>query len=422
MDINQQLQPIVAGLIDNLKVSIEQELQAKITDEVIKKIAGAELDTVVDSLVKKQIGDRLDKFNFADTSREQLTAQITKITSDVNKTVIDKANVQITQEIKKQLATIDLNLIVNEIVKSKLLELIKLHNFPERSIAHTAINFQGLSLSGDIINGGIIRNFGSAGIEDRASFVQLTLMDHACAFEGPVFAPSAKITGDLTVDGTLALNGTVLESSPGFAQLVDAAGSAVVGKLDAHLFTGFSDIVFGRIQETGIDLDKITQGGKEIVKGPQLGYHIVDSNLQRVGVVRDLQTSGENLLSETLYVTQRRVGVNTMDPSAVFAVWDEEVELIVAKRKTDVAYIATPRKQQLILGSNGKENVVLDTDGSAKIENLVVGRVAMTSATAVPNYAGEMAQIVYNELPAPGSPIGWVCIGGSRWAKFGMIE
>jgi hypothetical protein len=111
-----------------------------------------------------------------------------------------------------------------------------------------------------------------------------------------------------------------------------------------------------------------------------------------------------------------------MDPSAVFAVWDEEVELIVAKRKTDVAYIATPRKQQLVLGSNGKENIVLDTDGSVKIENLVVGRVAMTSATAVPNYAGEMAQIVYNELPAPGSPIGWVCIGGARWAKFGMIE
>ena len=422
MDINEQLQPIVAGLIDNLKVSIEQELQDKVSAEVIKKIASTELDEVVDGLVKKQIGERLDKFNFADTSREQLTAQIAKITADVNKTVIDKANVQITQEIKKQLATIDLNLIVNEIVKSKLLELIKLHNFPEKSISHTAINFQGFNLTGDVINGGIIQNFGSTGIEDRASFVQLTLMDHACAFEGPLFAPSAKITGDLTVDGTLTLNGTVSEASLGFAQLVDATGNAVVSKLDAQLFTGFSDIVFGRIQETGIDLDKITQGGKEIVKGPQLGYHIVDSNLQRVGVVRDLQTSGENLLSETLYVTQRRVGVNTMDPSAVFAVWDEEVELIVAKRKTDVAYIATPRKQQLVLGSNGKENIVLDTDGSAHIENLVVGRVAMTSATAVPNYAGEMAQIVYNELPAPGSPIGWVCVGGSRWAKFGMIE
>ena len=422
MDINQQLQPIVAGLIDGLKASIEQELQAKITDEVIKKIAATELDTVVATLVKQQIGTRLDKFNFADTSREQLTAQIAKITADVNKTVVDKANAQIVQEIKRQLTSIDINLIVNEIVKTKLADIIKLQNFPEKSIAHTAVNFQGFKLTGDSIAGGIIEQFGSTGIEDRASFVQMTLMDHAVAFEGPLFAPSAKITGNLVIDGALTLNGTVTETGAGFTQLVDATSAAVVNKLDAQLFTGFSDIVFGRIQETGIDLDRITQGGKEIVKGPQLGYHIVDSNLQRVGVVKDLQTSGENFLSETLYVTQKRVGINTMDPSAAFAVWDEEVELIVAKRKTDVAYIATPRKQQLILGSNSKENIVLDTDGSAHIENLVVGRVAMSSATAVPNYAGTMAQIVYNESPAPGSPIGWVCIGGPRWAKFGMIE
>ena len=422
MDINEQLQPIVAGLIDNLKVSIEQELQDKVSAEVIKKIAGTELDGIVAGLVKKQISERLDQVNFADASRSQLTIQIAKITADVNKTVVDKATSQINLEIKKQLASIDVNLIVNEIVKSKLVDLIKLHNFPERSIPHNAVNFQGLKLSGDLINGGIIENFGSTGIEDRASFVQMTLMDHAVAFEGPVFAPSVEVKGALTVDGMLTLNGTVSMASPGVAQLVDATSTAVVDKLDAQLFTGFSDIVFGRMQETGIDLDRITQGGKEVVAGPKLGYHIVDSNLQRVGVVKDLQTSGENLLSETLYVTQKRVGVNTMDPSAAFAVWDEEVELIVAKRKTDVAYIATPRKQQLVLGSNGKENIVLDTDGSAKIDNLVVGRVAMTSATSVPNYEGKMAQIVYNELPSPGSPIGWVCIGGSRWAKFGMIE
>ena len=422
MDINEQLQPIVAGLIDNLKVSIEQELQDKISAEVIKKIASTELDAVVEQLVKKQISDRLNNFNFADTSREQLTAQIAKITADVNKSVVDKANSQIAQEIKRQLAIIDLNLIVNEIVKNKLADIIKLQNFPSQSISHTAVNFQGFNLSGDNINGGIIANFGSTGIEDRASFVQMTLMDHAVAFEGPVFAPSAEIKGNLVVDGLLTLNGNVAMASSGVMQLVSATSDAVINKLDTQLFTSFSDIIFKQIQETGVDLDKVTQGGREIVDGPKLGYHIVDSNLQRVGVLRDLQTAGENLLSETLYVTQRRVGVNTMDPSAVFAVWDEEVELIVAKRRQDVAYIAAPRKQQLVLGSNNKENIVLDTDGSAHIENLVVGRVAMTSATTVPNYAGEMAQIVYNELPAPGSPIGWVCIGGSRWAKFGMIE
>lgn len=422
MDINQQLQPIVAGLIDSLKVSIEQELQDKVSAEVINKIAGAELDTVVNTIVKKQISERLDKFNFAETSREQLTAQIAKITTDVNKTVVDKANTQITQEIKKQLKTFDLSFIVNEIVKSTLADLIKLHNFPNKSISHAAVDFQGIKLSGDNVIGGIIEQFGSTGIEDRASFVQLTLMDHACAFEGPVYAPSAEVKGDLTVDGALTLNGTVTETSPGFAQLINATSVAVVDKLDEQLFTGYSTIIQEQLRTSGIDLNRITQNGKEVVKGSQLGYHITDSNLQSVGVVKDLQTSGENLLSETLYVTQRRVGVNTMDPSAVFAVWDEEVEVTVAKRKTDVAYIATPRKQQLVLGSNGKENIILGTDGSVKVESLIVGKVAMSSGAVCPNYAGTLSQIVYNESPAPGSPIGWVCLGGTRWAKFGMIE
>jgi hypothetical protein len=250
----------------------------------------------------------------------------------------------------------------------------------------------------------------------------MTLMDHAVAFEGPLFAPSAEIKGDLVVDGALTLNGTVTEDCVGFTQLVTATSVAVTAGLNDTLFTGYSNIIQEQLKTSGIDLDRITQGGKEIVKGPQLGYHIVDSNLQRVGMLKDLQTSGENLLSETLYVTQKRVGINTMDPSAAFAVWDEEVELIVAKRKTDVAYIATPRKQQLVLGSNSKENIVLDTDGSVHIENLVIGRVAMTSGQSIPNFSGGMGQIMFNELPSPGSPIGWVCLGNTRWAKFGMIE
>ena len=30
--------------------------------------------------------------------------------------------------------------------------------------------------------------------------------------------------------------------------------------------------------------------------------------------------------------------------------------------------------------------------------------------------------IVWNENPAQGGPVGWICLGGTRWAKFGIIE
>jgi hypothetical protein len=138
--------------------------------------------------------------------------------------------------------------------------------------------------------------------------------------------------------------------------------------------------------------------------------------------VNDLQTSGENLLVDTLYITSKRVGINTIEPSWALSIWDEEVELAFSKRSQDTAYINTPRNQTLVLGSNNRQNLVLNPDGSVDIDNLRVGNVPMSSATAIPNYNSITGTIVWNESPGPGGAVGWVCLGGTRWAKFGIIE
>jgi hypothetical protein len=336
--------------------------------------------------------------------------------------LIDNLKQDVEKEISKRLATINLNIMVEEIVSNQIKSIIQLQNFPERSISHQSVKFDGFAMTGDNIKGGIIEQFGSTGIEDRATHVQMTIMDHAVAFEGPLFAPTADIKGTLTVDGDLIVKGNVPTDSPLFTNIIDHSAVRVREILNEELFSGYTNLIYNKIAAEGVDLDRITQGGKEIVKGNQLGYHITDTNIQRVGIVRDFQTAGENLLSDTLYVSNRRIGVNTIDPSAVLTVWDEEVEVAISKRKQDVGYVSTPRRQQLILGSNNKENLILDVDGSVQINNLVVGRTAFTSAAAIPNYESDRGHIVYNEVPDLGSPIGWVCLGGSRWAKFGKIE
>lgn len=422
MDINQQLQPIVAGLIDNLKANLEQELRSKVTDEVVRTIANTEIESIVTDLITAQLTDRLDKFNFTETSRIQLNKLVGSLMEGINKTLVESANAQITQEIKQQLKSIDVNLVVNEVVKFNIKNYLNLHNFPNNSISHRAVSFEDFTMSGDQIKGGIIDNFGSTGIEDRATHVQMTLMDHATAFEGPLWAPSAVIKGDLTVEGDLLIKGEVPTNSVLFTNLVEYSSIKVKGLLNTELFTNYSDIIFAKIKDDGIDLNKITQHGKEIINDNQIGYHITDSNLQRVGILTDLQTKGESLLSETLYVTNRRVGVNTISPSAALAVWDEEVELTMSKRKQDTGYIGTARSQQLILGSNNKDNLILNADGSVVVSSIYVGKVEMTSATAVPKTEGRRGQIVWNELPDHGLPMGWVCITGSRWAGFGKIE
>jgi hypothetical protein len=422
MDINEQLQPIVAGIIDNLKGTIEAELRDQISNEIVKKIANSEFDTIVSRLVEQNIRTRLDQFNFVGTSDEQLQKIVAQLTDQINKNLATTANKQISDYINQKLAAVNVTEVIGNLVQNKVGSMLQTTSFPEKSISHNSIDFSGLRLTGDQIQGGIIANFGSTGIEDLSTKVQMTVMDRGTAFESPIFAPQLTVKGDVSLDGRLIINGEVSADAQGFVKLVEQTSQAVKTLLTDDLFSGFSDIIFKKMQTDGIDLDKITQGGREIVSGDRLGYHIVDTNIKRLGVVNDLQTSGENLLSETLYVTQGRVGINSIDPSAALSVWDQEVEVTVNKRSQDTAYIGTPRSQRAVLGSNGKDNIILETDGSVEIENLRVGNVPMSSASVIPNYPAITGTIVWNESPGPGGAVGWVCLGGTRWAKFGIIE
>jgi hypothetical protein len=149
---------------------------------------------------------------------------------------------------------------------------------------------------------------------------------------------------------------------------------------------------------------------------------MVNSNLQTVGTLKELQVSGESLLSQTLYVTAKRVGVNTIEPSAALAIWDDEVEIVVSKRQKDTGSIGTPRQQKLILSANNKDNITLETDGSARINDLRTGSMKFTSASAPPNYLSEKGHVVWNENPSVGGPLGWICLGAANWGNFGIID
>ena len=420
MDINQQLQPIVTSLLDSLKGSIEVELRNKISDEVVKAIANTEVTAIVERIITQRLNERVAEFNIETKTRQQLEQTLTQITNQLNTSLAQSANDQIAKEITRRVAQTDFNTTIASIVEGKINSLVQTGAFGRASVDHSSINFQGFKLSGDMVEGGIIKNFSSTGIDDRASQVQMTLLDQAVAFERAVWTPSAIIKGKLTVEGDLVVLGDIDSTSKAANTLADMAVAKI--KTDTELLDLHSTTILESIGKNGIDLKRITQDGREIINGNQLGYHITDSNLQRVGMLRDLQTQGEALLSDTLYVTARRVGVNTIEPSATFVVWDEEIELVIAKRSKDTGYVGMPRYQRLILGANNKDNLILDTDGSVEIENLRIGNTPMSSATAIPDYNAITGTIVWNENPAQGGPVGWICLGATRWAKFGIIE
>jgi hypothetical protein len=422
MDINSQLQPIVAGMLSELKGSINAELRQQLSTEVIKTLASTEITAIVNDVVAKQVQARLDKFDFAGTSEVELRIAFKQITDQVSKNLAATTNKQINDWVSQKLAGVNIQESIASVVQHAIGENLKGTTFPESSIPHTSINFKGLKLSGDIIQGGIIQRFGSTGIDDLSTSVQMTIMDKGVAFEKSLHTPEMNVTGNLTVKGQMVILGDFDSTTNGFKQLVTETSQAVRENLNTELFDGFTSTIFNKIQTEGLDLDKISQGGKEVIKGPQLGYHIVDSNLRRLGVVEDLQTSGETLLVDTLYVQNGRVGINTMEPSHSLSIWDQEVEIVATKHTENTGFLGTARNQSLILGANNKQNIVLVPDGSVEVEQLSIGPILMTSGNKVPDYEGRAGHIVWNDTPRPGSVIGWVCIGGANWAPFGRIE
>jgi hypothetical protein len=421
MDINQQLQPIVATIIQDLKTQINTELRQQLSSEILKTIAATELTSLINQAVTNQVNARLDKFDFAGTGETELKVAFKQITDNVAKNLFAGANRQITEWVNKKLTEVNIRETVESVVHTAIGENLKGTTFPDASIPHTSVNFKGLKITGDNVEGGIITKFASTGIDDLSTKVQMTIMDRGVALESGLHTPELNVAGNLTVKGNLIF-ADVDVSTTGFKKIVDEASNSLRQHLNQELFNGFSNTIFDKIQTEGLDLDKITQGGKEVIKGNQLGYHVVDSNLRRVGVIEDLQTSGETLLVDTLYVQQGRVGINTMEPSYPLSVWDQEIEIVATKHTQDVGYIGTARNQSLILGSNNKQNITLMPDGSVEVENISIGPIAMTSGNKIPNYSGRAGHIVWNDTPTTGGPIGWVCIGGPRWASFGRID
>lgn len=324
--------------------------------------------------------------------------------------------------VKKQLASLDVKGLIREtvesIIKSDLADL----KFPDGSIPATALNFSDFAINGSHVTGGIHEQFGSTGIDDQATDCKLTIMDDFVVVENQLVSQSLTVKEDLVVEGDFILKGDINTDNKGFQKLVSFATDRVTEAVMADkTIDSIAAVAASKLQAIGVSVDKLTLDGKPVMEDGALGKSIKKSNLQTVGLLDELQVKGEAHLSNTLYTSNKRTGINTLEPSAALAVWDEECELVTKKFEKNTGFIGTVRTQKLILGSNDKINIVLDTDGSTKITKLKLGNVSLNCYDEMPNWEGTVGDIVFNEAPKVKAPMGWICLGGARWANLAKI-
>jgi hypothetical protein len=356
-----------------------------------------------------------------DTINDLTNTLVKQITDNFLAELKQQVTKQIVDNVAYQMSRLDIPTLVREHLSNVLNSSAKTYNFPNRSIHGSAINPDGLFIKGDQIAAGVIRNFESTGIQDKATETQVTIMDNATVYENQLVAKDLHIAGDAIFDGDIQIKGQLTGNSKLFTEILEISRDAIRGEMQSGMLSGFRDDVYKKINDEGLNADILKYQNQRLIRDGVLAPSIVASNLQKVGALKELQVIGETLLDETLYVSQHRIGINTMDPESTFDLWDQEVEISAGKLSKDIGFIGTPKNQTLVIGANKNYNLAINTDGSVTVKQIRIGDSSQSSSNIMPVNDSPKGHIVWNTNPNLGAPIGWVSLGGARWAQFGTI-
>lgn len=419
MDLNQHFGKIIEGLVADITSNVLVQVDGVISNAINNRLATYDFTTHIKEAASAAFEKRINDYQIDSRKLESRIAE--RINTTISQVEANTA-VIISEAVAKQVADTNFQQAMTDAVGTVVSDRLQEYIFPNNSIKASAIDFSNYSISGDLIQGGIVQNFSSTGIDDRSTNVALTILDDTTVVENNLLTKDLTVEGAMTINGKFVVNGEIPPDSVFYQKLITDSSTATLNNLDNTLFNTYSDVIFNKIKTDGLDLNRITVDGKEIVKGTRLGPGISESNLQTLGLVRELQVSGETFLAQTLYISGKRVGINTIEPSTALSIWDDEVEVVISKKQQDTGVIGTPRQQKLVVSSNGKDNIVVEPDGSARIDDLRIGSMRFTTAATPPNYVGERGHVVWNTNPNPGGPMGWICLGATNWANFGIID
>lgn len=366
--------------MDKLQQVFEQEFNAqlhRLIDEALNNID-------ITALVETTVNERFDSGVFQQYVNDTIKQHVNKISiSDTAISRLETKGQQVLQQHMPQVISVvqeRLDGVLSDAVDQKL----KTFAFPKQSIDPKLIDVSKLKITRENI-----QDFGNTdGIEDLAQDVQLTVMDDCIVVEDTVIAKTVQ------VDTLIA-----------------------------------KDIAMDQPWVTQLKSDILMQVSKPVAQ-KDWSWDIaqvdakIDVAVKRQSKLKELEVAGETLLSDVLYTTpgNRRVGINTMDPSDALTVWDNETEVVIGKHKTQEGYIGTRRRQDLNIGANNKVGLTVRSDGSVKIDKLTLLDRNIASEKNTPGFAAKRGDIVLNDNPNVGKFVGWVCLDGLKWAGFGKIE
>jgi hypothetical protein len=266
------------------------------------------------------------------------------------------------------------------------------------------------------------QNFQTNGILDTAAKCELTISDGLVTIDSRLESKQIKAhdsvqVGDTVHTKNLVVTGSINTDCVSWNELAEHVADIAQQNLNQDWRDCLVSQVIEQVSNNGINFDDVRINGAPLISGANLNSDITDTNVQKLGILRDLTVSGRASLSGTLCSENKRVGVNTESPEMALAVWDEEVSMIFGKMEKDHAFVGTARQQSLSLGVNRTSAVKIDTEGLTSVKKLRVDRWRISHSNTIPGWSGTRGDLVLNHDPKPGSPFAWVCLGAFKWQE-----
>jgi hypothetical protein len=311
------------------------------------------------------------------------------------------------------------NLVIDPVWINKIENLVNQNMTQQFSRKLSDLDINNLLIS--TIDAGIDRwqdrlkkDFCTNGIVDKASTIELTVMDGVVVVENDFVAKQIQVTDNLSVNN-LIVSGVINTDNRSWNELKDMIKDQVLLATTDQWRKDLVDQVVAQAETAGINFDSVMINNEPLINNNTLSSTVVDSHLQSTGILKNLQVSGTAQFGQTMQVSGRRVGINTQDPEMALSVWDEEVSVIAGKLSKQQAFVGTARLQNLAIGVNRIPQIEIDTEGLTTIKQLRVGRHRISHATSVPGYSGTRGDLVLNSDPKPDTPFAWVCLGAFQW-------
>ena len=446
--INKDFGAIIDQLLRNLKIEVMDEMRELMQDFNFPDQSNLKIE------VMDEIRELMQDFNFSDQSipfsainldqaiisgniiasgmiRKFSSTGIEDLAKHTKLTVMDSMVVVENKLVAQKLfvkgnVVIDGNVTINGDTgfdKTTMNNLV--HNIGKRVYTLVGADLaRGLeNISGDHIIGGTITGFSSTGIEDLAKKTQLTILDKMVVVENKLVAQSLFVKGDTVIDGNLVIRGDLPLDDKTTNRLISKISEQVHEQISNDIKNEIVDSLITRIKATQFDVKNILIAGRPLIDGDSaLAPFIRDTRITRVGTLKQLEVTGETQLCGSFYAGNKRIGINTTEPAAALAIWDEEVEIVIGKHSSNKGYMGTLRQQEVIIGAHNKTNIILAINGLTTIKTLIAAETRFYSGDTAPNFESNVGAVCFNTKPDIGKPSGWMCLGGARWGIMSKIQ